>query len=473
MHPLPEATLIDVEYWPDTALRVRRLASEPWFVFLDSCRQAPGGRGRWDIVAWAPRAVLETRGAVTRVAHGADVFASSDCPFALLRTALGSPSAPGPLPFSGGAIGMFGYDLARRWERLPARARRDIELPEMAVGIYDRALLVDHDAGRAWFVHCGLPATQVDAALALLEVPRSLTPAVLATRFVVTSAVAPEISFADYAAGFARIKRYLTDGDCYQVNYTQRFSAAAHGEAFDAYQRLRRLNPAPFAAFLNLPDAAILSSSPERFIEVRGSAVETRPIKGTRRRTRDGAADAAVVAELATSVKDRAENLMIVDLLRNDLGRNCAVGSVRVPELFTVESYARVHHLVSSVRGELRPGVDALELLRGCLPGGSITGAPKLRAMEIIEELEPTRRAVYCGALGYLSRDGQMDTNIAIRTLLFQRERLYCWAGGGIVIDSELEAEYQESLDKAAAMLSLFSDAAERDVALADLREPR
>lgn len=455
--PLPQR--IEVEYWPDTALRVQRLAARPWFAFLDSCRFAPGS-GRYDIVAWDPPMCLRTTGATTAIDVGSTQHHSDEEPFALLREALGPTIDNFELPFCGGAIGAFSYDLARRWEHLPSHAARDIALPEMAVGIYDRALVVDHEEQRAWLVHRGLNAAAVEQALTLIAVPRTLTPAVLGPRFVVHSEVSPELSFAEYAASFARIKQYLADGDCYQVNYTQRFSARAVGDPFDAYLRLRRLNAAPFAAFLRLPEAAILSSSPERFIELRGRAIETRPIKGTRARASDVVQDRALAEALARSAKDRAENVMIVDLLRNDLGKSCAVGSVTVPQLCAVESYARVHHLVSSVRGELRAEVDALHALRACFPGGSITGAPKLRAMQIIEELEPTRRGIYCGALGYVSQDGQMDTNIAIRTLLFQRERLYCWAGGGIVMDSELDAEYQESLDKAAALLNVFTDAA-------------
>jgi para-aminobenzoate synthetase component 1 len=455
--PLPQR--IEVEYWPDTALRVQRLAARPWFAFLDSCRFAPGS-GRYDIVAWDPPMCLRTTGATTIIDTGSTQQYSDEEPFALLREALGPTIDNFELPFCGGAIGAFSYDLARRWENLPSRAARDIALPEMAVGIYDRALVVDHEAQRAWLVHRGLNAAAIEQALTLIAVPRTLTPAVLGPRFVVHSEVSPELSFAEYAASFARIKQYLADGDCYQVNYTQRFSARALGEPFDAYLRLRRLNAAPFAAFLRLPEAAVLCSSPERFIELRGRAIETRPIKGTRPRASDAVHDRALAEALARSDKDRAENVMIVDLLRNDLGKSCRVGSVTVPQLCAVESYARVHHLVSSVRGELRAEVDALHALRACFPGGSITGAPKLRAMQIIEELEPTRRGIYCGAVGYVSHDGQMDTNIAIRTLLFQRERLYCWAGGGIVMDSELDAEYQESLDKAAALLNVFTDAA-------------
>ena len=449
---------IEVQYWPDTAVRVQRLAKQPWFAFLDSCRFAPGV-GRYDIVAWDPVTTLLSDNGVTHVDIGGSRCTSSTDPLALLRAALGPIRDDFDLPFCGGAIGAFSYDLARRWENLPVRAARDIAMPEMAVGIYDRALVVDHQRKRAWFVHHGLVGTELSKALDAIAVPWTLTPVPLAPDFVVMSAVCPEMSFAQYAASFARIKRYLRDGDCYQVNFSQRFSARAMGDPFDAYLRLRRLNAAPFAAFLHLPAAAILSSSPERFIEIRGRAIETRPIKGTHPRASAPEQDAALAAALRNSAKDRAENVMIVDLMRNDLSKSCTIGSVSVPQLCALETFARVHHLVSTVRGELRAEVDALAALRSCFPGGSVTGAPKLRAMQIIEELEATRRGIYCGVIGYLAYDGQMDSNIAIRTLLFQNERLYCWAGGGIVSDSVLADEYQESLDKAAALLSVFADA--------------
>jgi para-aminobenzoate synthetase component 1 len=259
-----------------------------------------------------------------------------------------------------------------------------------------------------------------------------------------------------YGRAFRRLQRYIRDGDCYQVNLAQRFSAAAAGDAWLAYQRLRVLNPAPFSAYFSTPYARVLSASPERFLSARDGRVETRPIKGTRPRAGHARLDAQLVEDLRTSEKDRAENVMIVDLLRNDLSKNCALGSVRVPKLFDVESYATVHHLVSTVTGELRPGCDALDLLRGCFPGGSITGAPKLRAMQIIEELEAHRRGVYCGAIGYLGFDGGMDTSIAIRTLVYSHGSVRFWAGGGIVADSKEEDEYQETFDKAVAMLKLL-----------------
>lgn len=447
----------EVEYWPDTAARVHGLAAQPWFVFLDSCR--PTGDGRYDIVAWQPETTLVTRGEVTTVVTGERAQASTADPFALVQSHLGNESRHVDLPFCGGAIGTFTYDLGRRLERVPALAAKDIDMPEMFVGIYARCLVVDHQCEKAWFVHRGLGHDEVASACAELAVTRTLTPAAFGTRFVVTTAVRPDIGFEHYAHSFARIKQYIHDGDCYQVNFAQRFAAAANGDPWDAYLRLRNRNPAPYAAFMRLPEAAVLCSSPERFVAVRGDAVETRPIKGTRSRSSDVERDHELARELAGSAKDRAENVMIVDLLRNDLGKHCAIGSVVAPRLFEIESFARVHHLVSTVEGRLAPGVHALDLLRGCFPGGSITGAPKLRAMAIIEELEPTRRSVYCGAIGYASHDGQMDTNIAIRTLLHHRGRLYCWAGGGIVMDSELDGEYQESLDKAAAMLSVFADA--------------
>ncbi len=252
------------------------------------------------------------------------------------------------------------------------------------------------------------------------------------------------------------VQKYLLEGDCYQVNLAQRFAAQASGDAYAAYLELRQSSPAPYSAFLDWPQAQILCASPERFLQVRQGRVETKPIKGTRARSDDAVEDARLAEELRHHPKDRAENLMIVDLLRNDLGKSCEPGSVRAPKLFEVESFANVHHLVSTVEGKLQSGRDALDVLRDCFPGGSITGAPKQRAMEIIEQLEPNRRGIYCGAIGYIGHDGNMDTNIAIRTLVYSEDSIRCWAGGGIVADSQCEAEYQETLDKVSAILELL-----------------
>ena len=237
----------------------------------------------------------------------------------------------------------------------------------------------------------------------------------------------------------------------------RRFSARAGGDAWTAYRELRKLNPAPMAAYLQLPFVQILSSSPEGFLQVRDKYVTTKPIKGTRPRCSDPVLDQRELNNLRNATKDQAENVMIVDLLRNDLGKVCETGSVNVPALFEIESFAMVHHLVSTVAGKLREDRDNIDLLKGCFPGGSITGAPKLRAMEIIEELEPHRRGVYCGAIGYIGADRGMDLNIAIRTLIYSEGRIRFWVGGGIVADSVMEEEFQETLDKAKAMLLMLA----------------
>jgi para-aminobenzoate synthetase component 1 len=259
---------------------------------------------------------------------------------------------------------------------------------------------------------------------------------------------------ASYQQALNQIHQYIAAGDCYQVNFTQRFQARYSGEPLKAYKALRSACPTPFAAYIALPDnGAILSLSPERFLQVSQGKVETRPIKGTRRRGLSSDEDSMLAEELLHSPKDRAENLMIVDLLRNDLGRSCATGSVKVPELFALETYPNVHHLVSSVTGQLSPGKDPLDLLCGSFPGGSITGAPKIRAMQIIEELEPTRRSIYCGSILYLDVRGEMDSSIAIRSLLLKDGIVSCWGGGGIVADSDWQAEYRESITKVKVLL--------------------
>ncbi len=461
----------DLGYHADVASRLARLVDRPWFIYLDSCRERAAG-GRYDIVACDPIATVVTQGDTTTVTAGDGTVEHAGDPFGVLERELERrlPRVPATGPFSGGALGYFAYDLARRLERLPATAAHDIALPEMAVGIYGWAIVVDHDERRAELVVHPDADCDVARIVSAWNAQPPLTPAAFGSSFTVTAAVRPEISFAEYAAAWHRIKHYIREGDVYQVNLTQRFSAPAHGHPWDAYLRLRNLNPAPFSAYFALPDGAVLSSSPERFLRVEGRRVETRPIKGTRPRGASPEEDAALAAELAASDKDRAENVMIVDLLRNDLGRSCAPGSVRVPKLFAVESYTKVHHLVSTVEGLLADGLGPLDALRNCFPGGSITGAPKLRAMEIIEEIEPSRRSVYCGSLGYVSRSGHMDTNIAIRTLVCHRERMYCWAGGGIVMDSDLDAEYAECLAKAAAMLEVFQRAEVTDVGREDWR---
>jgi para-aminobenzoate synthetase component 1 len=446
----------ELPYCENSALLFERIVDMPWAVYLDS-GQPVSQYGHYDILAAEPFMTLVTDGECTEISTASATCTSTDDPFSLLKQALAPYAAPeSDLPFCGGAIGYFGYDLARRLEQLPSQARDGEHMPQMVIGIYDWAVVVDHREKRAFLVSYGHQSETLSRWQALCELFSH--PAVQRqAEFAVTSPVASNMNLTAYAAAFNKIQQYIRDGDCYQVNLAQRFSAQAKGDAWTAYLQLREISPAPFMAYMHLPDAKVLCGSPERFLQVKGPHVETRPIKGTRPRSADLVQDERNAAELVASLKDRAENLMIVDLLRNDIGKNCATGSVRAERLFALESFANVHHLVSTVTGTLNENMTALDLLRGCFPGGSITGAPKLRAMQIIEELEPHRRGVYCGAIGYVGFDGNMDTNIAIRTAVMSEGEIRFWAGGGIVADSEMEKEYRETLDKASSMSKLMN----------------
>ncbi|HHQ4450747.1 TPA: aminodeoxychorismate synthase component I [Aeromonas veronii] len=416
-----------------------------------------GADNGFDIITADPLATLETRGEVTTLRVEADISEHSEDPLALLahtqQQLLGEQDQiTTRLPFIGGALGLFGYDLGRRFERLPVQAAADIAVPDMAVGIYDWALLRNVATGDWQLVHWGDEAGLANR-LAWLEQQQAKP----APAFALQGSWQSNMSRAEYGEKFARIQEYLAAGDCYQINLTQRFSAPYQGDEWQAYCLLATANKAPFSAFIRLPESALLSLSPERFLLLDGRHIETKPIKGTRPRHPDPAIDRQVAQELAQADKDRSENLMIVDLLRNDIGRVSRPGSVSVPHLFAVESFPAVHHLVSTIHGELDAHWQGVDLLRACFPGGSITGAPKIRAMEIIEELEPQRRNAYCGSIGYLSQHGRMDTSICIRTLIAEAGRLHCWAGGGIIADSDADSEYQETYDKVARILPPLS----------------
>ena len=455
---MSQRMLSEVPYRVDSAGLFEAFADQPWSMFLDSGRPFVQ-QGRYDILVADPMLTLTTRGPLTEIRSRHNVELSKRDPFALVRQYL-QPSEPQlpDLPFCGGALGYFAYDLGRRIEQLPSTAENAEQIPEMAVGLYDWALVVDHEQQRSWLVGQGRDDRTRQQWQELLECFRN-PPAPRRRRpFRVLDKPVSSMTYEDYRRAFYRIKHYIREGDCYQVNLAQRFQVSVDGSLWQAYQLLRKTNPAPFGCYLNTPYAQILSSSPERFLQVRGGEVETKPVKGTRPRSSDAAEDRWLAEELRESTKDRAENVMIVDLLRNDLSKTCALGTVRVRNLFELESFATVHHLVSTITGRLNSASDALELLRGCFPGGSITGVPKLRAMEIIEELESYRRGIYCGSVAYVGFDGAMDSNIAIRTSTHSDGRLRFWAGGGIVADSEAEAEYSETLDKAAAILTLLKD---------------
>lgn len=441
--------LKSLPYTPTTLLELfAPLAQHPWAMLLHS-GFAEHSHNRFDILVAAPKVTLTTRGQITEICRGMEEHQSQEDPFQLLQQQLEQqnqhPAANTDLPFQGGALGLFGYDLGRRVEKLPQMAQADITLPDMAVGIYDWALIADHHKKTLTLLSYGDTEQRWQWLCSQQSEPQQ--------DFTLTSRWQANMTRQQYGEKFQRIQQYLRSGDCYQINLAQRFSADYQGDEWQAFQQLSASNRAPFSAFLRLPDNAVLSVSPERFLWLENQQIQTRPIKGTLPRLADAEQDAQQAQRLANSAKDRAENLMIVDLLRNDIGRVAEPGSVKVPELFVVEPFPAVHHLVSTITALLPERTPATELLRACFPGGSITGAPKVRAMEIIEELEPQRRSAYCGSIGYISACGTMDTNITIRTLFTESGRIYCSAGGGIVADSQEQAEYQETFDKVGRIL--------------------
>lgn len=431
------------------------LRKRPDAVLLDSGRPAAPG-GRYDILSSDPLALLEVdqRGTVSGV--GVDGLAGYS-PFAAQQALLERFSETVPdseLPFLGGLIGYWAYDLGHVTALMQERADLADALPASRVGYYDWALIQDHQERRSWLVASPERRRQVTTWLATAAEPEPH-----AADFRLTGPFVGELSRQQYLARFARVQAYIRAGDCYQINLAQRFSAPYRGDLWQAYRQLRQATPTPYAGYMAWGDSAILSLSPERFIRCAAGQVEARPIKGTRPRGSSRQEDQALADSLLHSAKDRAENVMIVDLLRNDLGRVCCTGSVRVPQLCGLESYANVHHLVSVVSGELAAGQGPLDLLAAAFPGGSITGAPKVRAMQIIDELEPTPRGVYCGSLGYIDVRGHMDTSIAIRTAVADRGTLHLWGGGGLVADSEGDAEYAETLDKIRHLMAALGTA--------------
>jgi para-aminobenzoate synthetase component 1 len=451
-----KAVVYNFPYFLDSSSTFAAFATNEWAVFLDSGRPR-STQGRYDILSGNPVCTLITQGENTTITTKNEIIISNENPFDLLKIELmrygeifdSSNLADLNLPFIGGAVGYFSYDLARRLEDLPTLAKDTEVIPEMMIGIYDWTVIVDHEIKKSFLI-CYNETRHEE----ILHFLNGLKTQDKTKSFRVTNQIKANFSQESYTRAFQKIKHYLKEGDCYQVNLTQRFSATCEGDTWQSYQALREINAAPFSAYLNFPDVKILSSSPERFLKLTGRYVETKPIKGTRPRKSDSIENDAQITDLKTSPKDRAENVMIVDLLRNDISKVCQ--KVRVPKLFEIESYSTVHHLVSTVTGELNANHHALDLLQHCFPGGSITGAPKIRAMQVIEELEPNRRGVYCGAIGYIDFNGNMDTNIAIRTLVQSHDTIRFWAGGGIVNDSKVEDEYQESFDKAAAMFQVL-----------------
>lgn len=349
--------------------------------------------------------------------------------------------------FIGGLLGYYGYEAGRYVETLPRTVNEDVGMPVILLGLYGWAVVTDHQQQTTTLILT--PWSQLDEASLYDRFTSPEPNSPQASTFRLSGAFNANMSAEGYAERFAKVQDYIQAGDCYQVNLAQRFSAPYKGAPWDAYLALKASCPTPFGAYLQLPDGrAVLSHSPERFIQSHAGRVESKPIKGTRPRGLTPAEDQAFAEELMNSEKDRAENLMIVDLLRNDLGRNCVTGSVKVPKLFALESYANVHHMVSTVEGRVAKPSEAIKVFQESFPGGSITGAPKVRSMEIIDELEPNERSVYCGSILYFSSNSEMDSSITIRTLVADGEKIHCWAGGGLVADSNGAEEYQETFTK-------------------------
>jgi para-aminobenzoate synthetase component 1 len=452
----------NLKYHADSTKLFERLSHKPWAILLDS-GQPQSQYGRYDIIVAEPFITVSTiendAGVKTEITQLGQVKVSTDNPFDILNKLMAPyKAAQTTLPFCGGAVGYFAYDLARQVETLPNSSLPNESIPHMMVGIYDWAVVVDHREKTACLVSHGCQQSTHDQWADLCTLFDAPAESLNEGAFTLTVAISSNMDFSQYTKAFNAIKRYIIEGDCYQVNLAQRFSAKAQGNSWLAYCKLKEISPAPFMAYMNFGHLQVLSGSPERFLQVVGNHVETRPIKGTRPRSDDVAQDLQYANDLQASIKDRAENLMIVDLLRNDISKNCEIGSVKADKLFLLQSFANVHHLVSIVTGMLKSGKSVIDLLSGCFPGGSITGAPKLRAMQIIEELEPNRRGVYCGAIGYIGFDANMDTNIAIRTAVYSSSdngegEISFYAGGGIVADSVLEKEYAETLDKASSII--------------------
>lgn len=363
------------------------------------------------------------------------------------------------LPFVGGAVGYLSYDLGNYLEKLPKTAKDDTNVYDLYFGFYNYVIVIDHLEGKTYIATPDLDIEKEKTILKLVEEKikdaelRGIDNICYEEKNIDSIKLKSNFTKEEFKNAVKKVQNYIKQGDIYQANLTQRFSGKTNLSSYELYRDLRRISPAPFGAYLNFEGYNILSNSPERFIKCINNKIETRPIKGTRPRGINKEEDLRLQEELKNSEKDRAELLMIVDLERNDIGRISKIGSVKVPELFVIEPYANVNHLVATVVGEIEDNKDCIDVIKATFPGGSITGAPKIRAMEIIDELEPTQRNVYTGSIGYIGFNGDMDLNIAIRTIVKEDDNVYFQVGGGMTWDSNPDDEYQETLDKAKSIM--------------------
>ena len=441
---------------PDAAASFAPLSKIPYSIFLDSARDGHD-LSRYSYILCHPYETIESKGGRVTITNAEHQFTYAADIFKVVRERVsywgeGRKIQKDLPPFQGGAAGFFGYDLARQIEKLPARTKKHAQ-PDACIGLYDTVLAFDHKKGSACLMIAA--ASEQEAAVRKAMIEESVA------GYSETASGPCEIPWSsekddtDFARDISKVIDYIHAGDIFQANLSRRFSAyvPAGFDSYDHYRSLRAVNPAPYAAFMNFGGLTLASSSPERFLEVKGRTIETRPIKGTM----PSSLPASVLQE---SEKDRAENVMIVDLLRNDLSKVCEDHSIEVTKLCDIESFEGLHHMVSTVRGTLRGDMGAMDALRACFPGGSITGAPKIRAMEIIEELEIHRRGAYCGAMAWMGYDGAMDSAITIRTLVYEADRVHLQTGGGVTAESNAEREVEETLTKAAKMFESFAPAA-------------
>ncbi len=452
---------IAVPWSPETIYAL--FAKEENSVYLDSAKNAYG-LGRYSFIARDPFLLFTSKGQqiTLRDAGGTRTIAGNPLEYLkALLTQYRSEKVPGLPPFTCGVIGYLGYDLGYSLEDIPGHSQDDVGAPDCCLGFYDIVLIFDHAEKKTYIAANGFPETDATAQLAkaqnriaqLMELISARRPLAIPKAAVPQGDYTANFTYDEYCKMIQAGIDYIAAGDIFEVNLAQRFTAELTVPPFELYRYLRQINPAPFAAYLNFGEVIVASASPERYMLLQDSKVETRPIKGTCPRGTDPEADRRLGKELLGSEKDRAELVMIIDLERNDLGRVCQYGSVRVPDLIRLEKYATVFHLVSTVVGKLLPGKDVIDLVTASFPGGSITGAPKVRSMEIIDELEPVRRGIYTGSIGYIDFNGDADFNIVIRTFVIKDGQVHVQVGGAITADSVPDSEYKETLDKARALM--------------------
>lgn len=425
----------------------------PWSILLHS-GNSNHRLSRFDIMVADPVVKIITKNNYTKIYTGKKVVIKREDPFQILQEQLEiygmkNINYKESIPFNGGAVGFFGYDLVKRIEKIPSISKKDINLPDMAIGIYQWALIADNINKSLTLVS----NINLDIVLKFIYSKRKY----VNKPFFIEKPWESNINREEYSKNFKKIKNLIMNGMCYQVCFAQRFHTSYIGNEWLAFYKLLNYNRAPFSAFIRINKLqTIISVSPERFLHLRKNKLETSPIKGTIARI-DKSLDKKQIFKLKNSEKDMAENLMIVDLMRNDIGKLAVPGSVYVSNLFSIETFRNVHHMVSTIHGDIPETYTPVNIFRSCFPGGSVTGAPKIQAMKIIENTEKNCRSAWCGSIGYISYCGAMDTNISIRTLITDNKKIYCYVGGGIVYDSDEESEYQETISKASSLIPILN----------------